>query len=79
MYLSQSLNISLNDVDVFIGEGGIVAYNITIYDYDTANATTTSFFQNRLNNMGGSGISVNDVQLKQNIVAKTVGNYWFSI
>ena len=76
MYLSQSLNIPLKDVEVFIDEQGIVTYNIKSTDYDTAKTTTTTSFQNTLNNMHASGISVSDVQIEQDIVAKSVGNNW---
>ena len=77
MYLSQSLNVPLKHVGVFIDGEGIVTYNIRSTDYDTAKTTTTSSFQNTLNNMGGFDISVSDVQIEQNIVANIVGNDWF--
>ena len=73
-FLSELLNIPLKDVEVFIGEEGSVTYNISSTDYKTVNETTTASFQNTLNNMGGSGIFVSDVQIEKNIVAKTVGN-----
>jgi hypothetical protein len=75
-FLSELLNIPLKDVKVFIGEEGIVTYNIRSTDYDTVYETTTASFQNTLNNMGGSGISVSDVQIDQDIVAKIVSKYY---
>ena len=75
MYLSQALNVPLEDIDVFDGEEGIVTYNIRSTDYKTAKTTTISSFENILNNIGGSEISVTDIQIEPNIVAKTVGNY----
>ena len=76
MYLSQSLNVPLKDIEVFIDEDGIVTYNIKSTDYDTANKTTTTSFQNTLNNMHASGISVSAVQIEHDIVAKSEGNNW---
>ena len=73
--MSQSLDVPLKDVDVFDDDKGIVTYNIRSTDYKTANTTTTSSFENILNNIGGSEISVTDIQIEPNVVAKTVGNY----
>ena len=74
MYLSESLNIPLKDIDVFIGEEGIVTYDIRSTAYVTAHKTTSASFQNILKNMSGFEISVSAIQIENNIIAKTVGN-----
>jgi hypothetical protein len=74
MYLSESLNVPLKDIDVFIGEEGIVTYDIRSTAYVTSHKTTSASFQNILKNMSGFEISVSAIQIENNIIAKTVGN-----